>query len=538
MAIPRRFLLGGGAALGAAALFAGGALAGAALTDSGDSDAPGGGSPVAPGLGSPLTRSSTSPTNPAFTGAPEPAGSADDASFGRGGGYGTAETAAYDGAKFNPGYQCPAAIAPSVLGTTIDPASAGFTMSLLGQGYTLQYIALRAEGECDENGQAKSSHLVLDTTWRHTATGFDVTISQAAGGDPIASILYTESAEFSLDGYNYRVFVNSYRYFAEDAVAIQPPTDGPDPRVQAVLVETISSLAPALDQQCFYTQRQGDWADLAALGIGDPRGALPSGLTQNWFNLLTLNDPARDCDGPEPAAGGSQSFNVSFNDESDGWVGIDVYRLWPEQANYPGYFDQYSVNWNNATYQFNVYGNRNGQGLGQDALAAIARALDPAFSSQCLVTERVLSVAEVQALGFLPPTIPSGFTFAESRFTVNGLADGCSVPSDYEIYTSYYLSWTLRGEDGTEIGINVNRTDGVDAEPGDPPGYIGPNSIWWTGSDGTYYSIWASSIGISPTVDPALLAGIATSLDPNLDIDSLGEEPAYGGSPEKPLPVR
>jgi hypothetical protein len=378
---------------------------------------------------------------------------------------------------------------------------------------------------------------VLDTSWRHVETGFDVVVTQRAGGDPVASVLYPESAQFSASGYSYSVFVNNYRYYAEDDVAIQPPEGGPDPRVRDVVAATVLQLAPDLDQQCFYTQRQGDWGDLAALGIGDPRGAIPSGLTENWFNLLTMEPPARDCGSPAPDGAGTQSFNVSYNDDSGAWLGIDVYRVWPGQEQYPGYSDQYSLNWNNGIYQFGVYGNRNGQGLGQEALAAIARALDPQFSAACLVSEQILTEADLPALGFHAPSLPPEFIITDSRLAVSGLPDGCSVPSDYEVYTSYYLSWNLRGEDGTTIGISVNRSEGADAGRGDTSGYIAPNSLWWTGSDGTYYSIWASTIGISPTVDADLLIGIATSLDPDLDPSTLSEEPSYGGSPDKPIPA-
>jgi len=531
MAIPRKFLFGGGAAIGAFALFGAGALTAAALIDSDD-----GGSPatpiVYPGNAASSRPSTTSPTGVSY---PGQAVDGDDAvAAGRGGGIAYPETAAVAD-KLYPAYFCPAEIDPSVLGATIDPSQAGFAMSLLGEGYVLQSISLRAEGDCDDQGNSIGSHLVLDTSWRHVETGFDVVVTQRAGGEPVASVLYPESAQFSANGYSYSVFVNSYRYYAEKDVAIQPPQDGPDPRVAEVVIATVRALAPELDQQCFYTQRQGDWGDLPALGIGDPRSAIPSGLTQNWFNLLTLEPPTRDCGGPAPEGAGSQSFNLSYNDDSGGWLGIDVYPVWPGQEQYPGYSDQYSLNWNNGTYQFGVYGNRNGVGLGKDALTAIALALDPQFSSACLVSEQILTEADLPALGFRAPSLPPGFSITDSRFAVSGLPDGCPIPSDYEVFTTYYLNWELRSEDGTTIGISANRTEGAPVEPGTPPGYISPNGIGWTGADGTYYSIWASTIGISPAVDSDLLIEIATSLDPQLDPATLSEEPGAGGYPVKPL---
>ncbi|MGK2964110.1 MAG: hypothetical protein ACSLFM_00725, partial [Tepidiformaceae bacterium] len=73
---------------------------------------------------------------------------------------------------------CPGTLPSGTVGATIDPAAAGIAMNLLGPGFELQSITLRAEGECDESGNTVNAQPVLESTWTHTATGATVWIQQ------------------------------------------------------------------------------------------------------------------------------------------------------------------------------------------------------------------------------------------------------------------------------------------------------------------------------------------------------------------------
>ena len=89
---------------------------------------------------------------------------------------------------------------------------------------------------------------------------------------------------------------NSGSGSSEPGRSIAPAPTQPDPRTAEVLRQLIGQLAPDLDQKCFWTTGSGDWSALAALGIGDPRGAIPSGYSLVDANSTTFNPPAAGCD--------------------------------------------------------------------------------------------------------------------------------------------------------------------------------------------------------------------------------------------------
>jgi hypothetical protein len=533
--LKRKTALVTGGVLAAAAMFATGAIIGYSINDSGDTpangDSPSGGWSPFPSAGPP-----GSPTRPDINiGFPQ-LGSRS----GSGGGFG-AEQFARDGdaAMPYPGqYYCPAPVGNVLEGSVIDLAREGFAMNLLGEGFVLNGISVRAEGECDSEGRATNGHLVLDTSWTHSETGLDVWVTQRASDEPVASVRHLQGAQFWSGGYEYSTWVSPRWYYpmydggdtpAADIDVARWPAPEADPRTAEVLNEVIATLAPDIPAQCFYTEREGSWADLVAVGIGDPRGAIPSGFSESYFYMRTYSEPAAGCDGPVVQVPTGSNFSIGFSTSSgDGWLNISGWRSEPGMETYPGWLDDWSVSWTSGEWQLNVNGSRGSSGIGADTLTAIARAIDPSFSSQCFIQTRELQPGDLAGLGFRIPTAPDGYSIARQMLQVTDVPQGCDVGPNVGV-PSYALYWLLTNDE-TTFEVNVNRWPGEDRGP-ETYGYISDYGMYWMSSNGDSFSIWASSRGVTGIPDRDAMIAIAQSLDPNLDVNTLQEEPSGPGIP-------
>lgn len=519
----------------AAALFSGGFAARAAFDS--DDDGPAASAPASSG-----GAAQNSPGKTLIAPAAVPAGFGQatignaGAAAGRGG---LDSIASPTGPGFGGG--CPVPMDAAVVANgTIDPAKAGFAMKLLQSGFRLQNISLSNVGECDTDGQASGEgELVLATSWRHEASGAEVYVSQQVAKAPISNVLGQAGASFWADGYAYYVNVNAYRILtAEDAAssrvkpAIYPPYPGSEvdqAKVLALLTEAVGQLAPSVGMQCFYREAQGGWGDLASLGIGDPRGAIPAGFTEQQINVRTFTPPAAGCDTPKPDAQGG--FDAAFARDGGDFaqIGISAYAHGGMTGGYPGQLSDYGANWSNDRFQFSVYGKFESGTAGVEVIRAIAKALDPSFNEACLVRQRELGPADLAALSFATPVTPDGFKVTNSSVMAQDIAAGCDKPEGFE--ASYNLQWTMEDGGGTVIEAYVSRYGG--APGGKIEGYISDNNIYWVGADGTNYSVNGYSRSVSATVDRDALVAVAKSLDPSLDIDALAEQPGGG---VKPLP--
>ena len=413
----------------------------------------------------------------------------------------------------------------------IDLSGIDFEMNLPGDGYSLIAYSLSTYAECNENGQpAATGELVLDTTWRHDETGLEAYISQRVDSEAIAPVLRQDWANFSLDGYVFSVSVNRWAVYPVDSADgdLLPYPDG-DPRATEVLNELIERLAPSIGLQCFWTEAQGDWSDVLAMGIGDPRGAIPSGYEQSDLWVTTFNEPASGCDtSVQPTEG--TSFSAGWSNDDGSYIGVSAWGVDPDYPyDYPGQISSWGANWSNDDYQFSVYvSNYDGRAGDIELVRAIAQALDPAYSEQCFIRETVLTDADLAGLGFNVPLVPDGFEIAKTYHAGTDIADGCEKPEGFAPY--YNLSWSLTNGADT-IDVSVSRYEGSESTG---EGWISDYGINWSGTNGDYFSVNAWSSGISPIVDRDILIAIAESLDPNFDVDKLREEPGGG---VKPLPV-
>jgi hypothetical protein len=287
-----------------------------------------------------------------------------------------------------------------------------------------------------------------------------------------------------------------------------------------VLRAVLAALAPDVPAQCYYVQRSGTWDDLALIGVGDPRPAVPSGLAEQYSEFYVFTAPPADCDAVELEQPGS--FSASWGGDGDArYVSVGVYPAYDGWASY-GYLDSGSAYWRNGAFQFNVSAYGPEGGLGRDVVEGLARALDPDFSSACFVINRELDESELAALGFQAPVAPEGFEIMSSSLTANEAPSGdCGDVPDAEFYPQYNLHWMMESSDGAVIETNASRYPG--SEQG--PGYIYESGLNWSDSQGTQYSVYGWSKGGSGTIERDILVAVAQSMDPSLDPSTLEEGP-------------
>ena len=530
-------VLGIAAVVLSAALFAGGLLAGRSL-ESNDAPASGG---TGDSVGNLLPR--TGPFAGARddgsnslvrTAAPRSGGSDDMAAtediardgYGGYGGYGEmAIPPSY--------YGCEALLGDVIQGTSLDPAAAGITPKLLGPQFQLIRLSLWAEGECDEQGGATVGRPVLESSWRHTESGATVSISQRILTEPVANVRYETSASVVSDGYLFTVNAwNNYYFYedtpvSDDAADILPPSDQQD--VEAALTAALADIAPSVPSTCYYLQTEGDWSDLASLGIGDPRSAIPAGFTLSNFNLYTFAPPAAGCpdNGAEPPMG--NSFWAQWTaDNGRSYLEVNMYRnpYYGDEGDWPGNLDEWGANWTRNGTSFGVWGSDRDGGLGVEPIAAVATALDPQFSRQCLISLTPLDASALAQLGIGTPAA-DGFEVTQSTLNRRGIDPSCPGASRYEDYTSYEFNWTLESYKG-ELQAYA-WVSGADYGGGERWGYIYDGGLEW-GYGNRNFSIWGKVDGSEDLRE--LLVAVATSMDPAFDVDDLNED----GYP-RPLPV-
>jgi hypothetical protein len=436
--------------------------------------------------------------------------------------------------SFGP-YGCQVPLPAATMGlTTIDLEAAGLSPRVPRNGFELLGATISSASDCTPQGQPTGTpRPVLMTTWRHAATGLDVYLTQAVTIDPVAPVLRTDGATFSALGYLFSAYVNPYmvRPFESD----RPVSPLPDPRAAEVLRETISQVVPGFDQQCFWTVAEGDWADLAAAGIGDPRPAVPAGLTLGERHITTFRPPAAGCDTSIKPTEGLGLYAHWHSRAGDGAsLGVSVSGL-PQgfDPGYPGYIDQFSANWSRGGLQFSVWYSTGREG-DPAIVRALARALDPAFDDACFIQQRTLTEADLPGLGLRAPTPPSGYTVVASNLSASDVAAGCARPDGF--VASYSLSWTLQR--GTET-IDVHVHAAPDSPKSMPPsGWIGDYGLGWVSADATSYSVNGYSKGATPTVPRDDLIAVALSLDPTLDVSKLDEQTGGGrGDSVPPMPA-
>jgi hypothetical protein len=371
--------------------------------------------------------------------------------------------------------------------------------------------------------------VVLDTSWTYGDNEFTIWVSQRESAEQTANIMYEGYAQFWSQGYAYSVSAGYVYYYGVDDVARDGGID--NQASQAVLLQAIAELAPDVPQQCFYQPANAEWSALADLGVGDPRGAIPAGFVEESVWAQVFTPPAEGCDVPDDVDL-PVSFGAQWSSGDGSWLSINIYRAYNDYYGGPlaevGYSNDYSVSWSNGTYRFDVYGNNRDSGIGMATLQAIARALDPQFDNACLLVERHLTEAELEAQGIGTADAPGGYVLESSRAVASEPNANCDLGVEVGNVSA---DWQFSGPNGEHVSASA-WLDKSYRSDGSWYGSIGQGYISWIGPNGANYSVsgWSETDG---PVDQETLIGVALSMDPTLNVDRL--EDGDGGG--RPIPL-
>lgn len=411
---------------------------------------------------------------------------------------------AVPGSPLPPWPACAGDISGAISGEVIAPSQIGFAMNLLGEGFHLTSLSLHSDGSCAADGTADAPLPELDTTWTVDGSSAPLFLSQRSAAQGGGNRIDDASASFWWNGYQYAIQLA----FVTPAERI-PGAAADDTR--AILRRAIAELAPGLDLSCFAQPKTGSWADLAALGIGDPRPAIPSGYAESDFSLTYLSTPA--CAAASPADGEVSLFAL-FENASGSTIGIGAWSL-AGSSSYPGTIQDGLVAWSSGVYQFSVYGDGTGGPLASSVLVPIAQKLDPAFSADCSLQPVTLAPADLPALGFHAPAAPPGYAPTGSSLT--GEVVGASCTKHFDFRGTYVLFWSFSSGEGFVITASADRV--VSDQPGprtDP--VISDSCISWSDDLGTTFFVAGYSAVGAGGPGQSVLAAVARSMDPGLTI--------------------
>ena len=448
-----------------------------------------------------------------------------------------------------PGHGCGGTLSLRLV-NPLDLATVGLTPVWLSSGFDLTSLTVRSEAECTADGKPGKGEPVLDTSWVHRDSGLPVTVTQRPLPTRSANVISESSGVAWSGGFQFTVTLNFYGPYrpadgipqpgsprgAEPAIAPgEPYPGGPDPRTAEVLRLALKDLAPSVAEQCYARETKGNWADLAAFGIGDPRPALPAGLDELYMDIRSFTKAAAPCGEPAlvyPYSG--VNFSASFG-RKDLNVGINVYSFPPDVPPFPGNLSDYGANWISKGHQLSVYGNKNSGPLGKDAILKIARAMDPTFDQVCLLEERAVSAIDLALFGLAAARAPGGYSAETSEGRASTVSSRCTDPT-LTAYLNVNFHWTFKNADRVIEANLFKSSDGSgNTKNGDMKGgNIGPNFINWSDGNGVSYSVNGYSREGKDGPSQEELIAVAKSMDPTLDPGALTDSGGGAAPPIKP----
>ena len=316
--------------------------------------------------------------------------------------------------------------------------------------------------------------------------------------EPRPNVLDDTSASFIWDGQSYAIYA----------------TNAPDMSARLVVEEVIAELAPGLAIDCFHRLTTGSWADLAAAGLGDPRGAIPASFSPRELRLLYYAPPSPACPDAVDAGRLPTMFFADF--EHPAGHRLELRADWGDSAEgvRPGLVSDSGAEWKNGNLTFSVASG--GHDLGEAVVTAIAGALDPGFEAACHRRIQTLNDAQLAARGLRVPTVPPGFQRLSSRQTARLSPGGCSHgdPDPGEIE----LAWVFRSPGNIDLEVGVSRGTGSTSDASQAEVLIGEDYVRWTDAQGTAYYVYGHAPDEGPGMSQADLFAVARSLDPSVPI--------------------
>jgi hypothetical protein len=331
-------------------------------------------------------------------------------------------------------------------------------------------------------------------------------LSQYPSAQRTVDALYPYGATFWLDG-------TTYVFWAWAPFLLGGPsgTGGDDDPTRELIDEVLADLAPELDPACFYRQTSGGFDDLAGLGIGDPRPAVPATFTETSVYLQYFRTPPASCGALQVDM--PVYFGASFQ-SGDGYVGT-----WASShsGGSPGLgtLQDGSVWWLSERYQLSVYGWSSTGPRSSEDLLRIATALDPELDTGCLRRRRELRANELAGLGLPAAATPAGFFLQSTWFNADLLPATCDS-LDPIASRSFYLSWYWTdAQQERQLFAGASRDPLYQFWTHQRP-LVNEGTIWWQIEDGTWFHVYG--FGPDGALPVELLAEVARSLDPGFEL--------------------
>jgi hypothetical protein len=232
-----------------------------------------------------------------------------------------------------------------------------------------------------------------------------------------------------------------------------------------------------------------DWSLLSALGLADPRPALPSGFT-------TVE--AR-------ATPGGRGLVAVFEDTTGGRIELSAAPLTGAPAT--GYLSEAGASWTNGTGLMTISGMRAQQPIGQEIVGALASALDPSFSHACIVESASADASMLEALGLHVPAAPPGFSNNASSLALTRATGDCAASQTMP--KTFDLTWSFANPSGVIVRAGVYN---FGTSPGAQALQADARSLSWGDASGSRYWVTADPGSVAPP--QSQLNQLAISLDP------------------------
>lgn len=440
---------------------------------------------------------------------------------------------------------CPAPLTGALANGALDPSLGGFKPSLLSGEFTLSGFGFMATQPCPGSGQTGSPARAFESRWLHSS-GVALQVNQRENATAVPNTLTPAMARFSANGFEYDLSVLYNPAFVDTTTVTPPdrpatgsgsgtssgsggsastlPAPAPPTAVNTapILQAAIAQLAPGLSAGCFYREERGDWGDLAAMGIGDPRPAVPSGYSEMQKEIVRLVQPDAGCATPAPEGWPAARVSIHWGN-GQRMLSVDITSL-QVPAPGAGRFGQGNASWTNGTHQFYLSWDLT---VGDAAARALATALDPRFANACTVETRELTAAEFAALGVRVPAAPAGYR-SENGLQPAALATSPSAGCGAGGATGYVARWMFF-EANAGLVIEAAAFSG----PRPPEFSYIPNfegqTLYWKDAQGREYYVAGYKGGFSQR--RAELIAVAKSMDPSFDEKNLLPLPAQPGDP-------
>ncbi len=436
---------------------------------------------------------------------------------------------------------CPAPLTGVLNNGVIDAGLGGFKPSLLGGEFGLSGFGFMALQPCPGSGGTGGVTRAFESRWLHTS-GIGLQVNQRESATPVTNTLTETQARFSANGFEYDISVIWNPVFANttggpaDAPATgggssgsggsapgQPVPAPPTPvNTLPVIQAAVAQIAPGLPMGCFYREVRGDWADLAAMGIGDPRPAVPSGYTEAMEEIVRLVTPDAGCPST-PAPEGWPASRVSVHwGNGQRMLSADITSVPAGTTASAGRFGGGYGNWTTGKLQFYLSWD---PAIGDAAARALAAALDPEFAKACVADIADMTGAQFAALGLSEPKPPQGYRLEGARqaFTTAPSA-GCAGGGA----AGFVAKWMFYSE---SVGGVIEA--GVFSGPRPVEFASIPNienqTLYWKDTKGREYYVAGFKADFAQK--RADLVALAKSMDPAFDEKNLLPVPSNPGDP-------